>query len=193
MINRVTFYEKLRTTKLFSSLTQKQVNSIDAVLNYWEQTGYTDLRWLAYIFGTMKHETAHTMLPIEEYGKGKGRPYGTMVKHSGVVYSKPNKLFYGRGYIQLTWYENYELMGRLIGADLLNAPELALQPDIATKIMFEGMTKGSSSFGDFTGKCLEQYFNKTTEDWKNARRIINGLDRATEIGTIAQKFLTCLK
>ena len=32
--------------------------------------------------------------------------------------------------------------------------------------------------GVFTGKKFGDYFNKTTEDWVNARRIINGLDKA---------------
>lgn len=192
MIDKVNFYQKIRDNGLFKTLSDAQVKSIDSILNYWDKSGYTDLRWLAYMLGTVKHETAHTMLPIEEYGKGKSRPYGKKLKMSGVVYTKPDKIFYGRGYVQLTWFENYELMGRLLGVDLLNAPELALQTDIATKIMFEGMTKGNSNFGDFTGKSLELYFNSKTEDWKNARRIINGLDKATEIAAISQKFLSCL-
>ncbi len=192
-IDKVSFYQKLRSTGLCKTLKQEQVDSLDIILNYWDQTGYTDLRWLAYMLGTIKHETGHTMLPIEEWGKGKTRPYGQKIKHSGQAYTKPNKLYYGRSYVQLTWYENYELMGRLINEDLLNAPELALQPQIAVKILFEGMTKGASSFGDFTGKCLEMYFNENTEDWKNARRIINGLDKWQDIKDYSLKFLTCLQ
>jgi putative chitinase len=192
-IDRVKFYQELRNKKLFSKLTTEQVQSIDTILNYWEQSGFTDLRWLAYMFGTILHETGRTMLPIEEWGKGKGRPYGKKLKHSGVAYTKPDKIYYGRSYVQLTWYENYELMGRLIGEDLLNHPELALEPNVAVKILFEGMTKGSSSFGDFTGKCLEMYFNKTTEDWINARRIINSLDKAKTIANYSKTFLTCLQ
>lgn len=83
-------------------------------------------------------------------------------------------------------------MGRLIGEDLLNFPERALQIDVATKIMFEGMTRGSSSFGDFTGRCLEMYFNDTTDDPINARRIINGKDKATLIKGYYDKFKSSL-
>ena len=144
------------------------------------------------MLATVYHETAATMLPIEEWGKGKGKPYGKKIKHSGVPYAIPDKLFYGRGYVQLTWFENYELMGRLLSVDLLNNPDLALTNETATKIMFEGMTKGSSSFGDFTGRCLEMYFNSKTEDPINARRIINGQDRARKIAAHYYKFKVCL-
>jgi len=192
MINKVKFYEQIRVKGLFKTLTDAQVKSIDSILNYWDATGFKDLHWLSYMLGTAFHETAATMLPIEEYGKGKGRPYGRKLKLSRLPYTKPDKIYYGRGYVQLTWYENYELMGRLLGVDLLNHPELALEPDIAVKIMFEGMTRGSSSFGDFTGKCLEMYFNEDKTDWINARKIINGLDKADIIAGYSKKFLQCL-
>ena len=192
MIDKLKFYTGIREQGLFTKLSQPQVENIDAIINYWDLQGYTDVRWLAYCLGTCYHETAKTMQPIEEYGKGKGRPYGKKIKHSGVPYTTPNKIYFGRGFVQLTWFENYQLMGRLIGEDLLNYPEKALQTDVAVKIMFEGMTKGSSSFGDFTGKCLEMYFNKTTDDPINARRIINGKDKAQLIAGYHKKFLACL-
>lgn len=193
-INRALFIE-LVSRPLFSSdtLLVTQVNGMYSIISEWEKQGLSDLRWLAYMLGTVYHECAKTMQPIEEYGKGKGKPYGKKQKHSGVKYSKPDKIYYGRGFVQLTWYENYELMGRLLGVDLLNKPELALDLRTAIRIMFEGMTKGSSSVGDFTGKCLEMYFNSKTEDWVGARRIINGTDKAEEIAGYSQVFYKALK
>ena len=193
MINKEYFYQAIKEQKLFTSLTTKQVESMDTIINEWDLKGYTDLRWLAYMFATVYHETGRTMRPIEEYGKGAGRPYGKKIKHSGIVYTIPNKIYYGRGHVQLTWYENYELMGRLLKVDLLNNPELALDLKIATDIMFEGMTKGASSVGDFTGKCLEMYFSSTVEDWTGARKIINGTDKAELIASYGRLFLRCLK
>jgi hypothetical protein len=35
--------------------------------------------------------------------------------------------------------------------------------------------------GSFTGKKLADYFNPNLEDWVNARRIINGKDKANLI------------
>ena len=171
----------------------QQHEGMTAILEKWQISGFTDLRWLAYMLGTVYHETARTMAPIEEYGKGKGRRYGKKVKQSGQTYSEPNHIYYGRGYVQLTWFENYERMGRILGIPLLQKPELALIPEHAADIMFEGMTKSVSFKGDFTGHCLEQYFNGAKEDWVNARRIINGLDRAELIAVYSVKFYEILK
>lgn len=189
-INRAQFYKNYR--KQFGPLKQSQVEGIEAVFNEWENQKLSDLRWLAYMLATDKHETADTYQPIEEYGKGKKYRYGKKVKHSGVQYIQPNKIYYGRGKVMLTWYENYELMGRLLGIDLLKNPELACTMDVAVKVMFEGMLRGSSSVGDFTGKSLEQYFNDVINNPIGARRIINGTDKAELIASYHYKFLTCL-
>ena len=196
IVNRKKFYDtlKLTTLKKVIPLNQSQVNGIETIFNEWDsREDLTDIRFLAYMLATDYHECDGKFQPIEEYGKGKTRPYGSKLKMSRVKYSTPNKIYYGRGRVQLTWYENYELMGRLLGIDLLNNPELALDPIISTKIMFEGMTKGASSFGDFTGRSLEQYFNKTTNDSINARRIINGTDKAKLISGYYDEFMKCLK
>jgi putative chitinase len=193
MINKDYFFAQAKQVGLFNKFSQKQVDSLTCIFTTWDLSGHTDLRWLAYMLGTAYHETGYTMLPIEEWGKGKGRPYGKKIKHSGVPYTAPDQIYYGRSYVQLTWFENYELMGRLLSVDLLNHPELALTIEVATKILFEGMLKGSSSVGDFTGKCLEMYFNSTTENWEGARRIINGTDKAKKIALHSQNFLKCLK
>lgn len=195
LINRKHFYDTLKNTSLakLKPLRQSQVNGIEVIFNEWDsRSDLTDLRWLSYMLATDYHECDGKFQPIEEYGKGKTRPYGKKRKHSGALYSLPDKIFYGRGRVQLTWYENYELMGRLLGIDLLNNPELALDPIIATKIMFEGMTKGSSSFGDFTGKCLEMYFNANANDALGARKIINGTDKAALIKSYHDQFIKCL-
>jgi putative chitinase len=193
MINRKHFFDTIRESLFKGSFSQPQVEGMDSILDRWEASGLTDLRWLAYMLATVYHETAKTMQPIEEYGKGKGYKYGKKIKRSGIAYTLPDKLYYGRGYVQLTWYENYETMGRLLGIDLLNHPEMALHPGIAADIMFEGMTKGNSHFGDFTGKSLENYFNDKKEDWVNARRIINGTDKADLIAGFGKKFMAGLR
>jgi len=187
MIDRKKTYAKIRVN--FDKLRINQVKGFEAFFDEWEKSGYTDIRWLAYMLATAWHETATTMQPIEEYGKGRERPYGHKNKHSKQTYSFPDKLYYGRGHVQLTWYENYQLMGRLLGIDLLNHPELALQMDISIKIVFEGMTRGASSFGDFTGKCLEMYFNENNNDPLGARKIINGTYKAQLIANYHNLFV----
>lgn len=179
-LNRQKFYDSVRTSLFGDKLKQSQVNGMDTILSEWEKQSLTDLRWLAYMLGTAFHETGMTMQPIEEWGKGKGLKYGTPDPVTGHTY-------YGRGFVQLTWKANYKKMGDLLGVNLVNQPDLALRPDIATEILFEGMTNGR-----FTGKSLKQYFNANTEDWNSARRIINGLDRAASIASYAKSFYAAL-
>jgi putative chitinase len=193
-----TFYDYIRKPLFNGSITQSQVNGIQRIVDTCIANKITDRRWVAYMLATCYHETAKTMKPIVEYGKGKGKDYGKKLKMGKgpgkrVGYKNPEQLYYGRGDVQLTWYENYEKMGKLLNVDLLNNPELALDPVISCRIMIEGMTKSKSSFGDFTGKCLEQFFNATTTDWINARKIINGLDCANDIAAYAKIFYAALK
>ena len=90
--------------------------------------------------------------------------------------------------MQLTWAENYKTMSSLLGIDLLNNPDLALDPAVAAKIMFEGMIRGT-----FTGKSLATYFSDHVSDWRNARKIINALDHADEIAAVAKQFFAALQ
>ena len=86
--------------------------------------------------------------------------------------------------MQLTWLANYEKMEKLIlDSNLVAEPDNALKPDIAAQIMTIGMTKGV-----FTGRLLGDYFWGPHSDWVDARRIINGLDRAWLIAGYAAHF-----
>ncbi|WP_246725656.1 hypothetical protein [Beijerinckia sp. L45] len=78
--------------------------------------------------------------------------------------------------MQLTWKANYEKFAAICLSDLVNKPDLALQLPMAVTIMFEGMERGL-----FTGKKLADYFHVGKADWINARRIINGTDKASTI------------
>lgn len=141
----------------------------------------TDVRHAAYMLATAWHETAKTMQPIAEYGKGTGRKYG-------IPDSQTGKTYYGRGYVQLTWRDNYASMGRVFGLDFVHEPELVMRPDVAYKIMSYGMRKGS-----FTGVKLCQFINEEKCDYLHARKIINGMDCAERIAGYAKAFETALR
>ncbi len=42
--------------------------------------------------------------------------------------------------------------------------------------------------GTFTGRTLEQFVNRKSTDFVNARKVINGLDKADEIAEIAEHY-----
>lgn len=140
----------------------------------------TDVRWCAYALATVRHECAGTYRPIEEYGRGKEHPYG--------VPASNGRTYYGRGYVQLTWASNYDKMGRALGVPLTEQPDLALVPDTAYRILSYGMRTGA-----FTGHTLARWISGSTCDYTNARRIINGLDRADVIAGYAIGFERALR
>lgn len=190
MIHRHYFFDSVRYYLDSSqSLSQEQVDGFTALLDYFDapavdaaQGGWCDDRMLAYILSTAWHETAFRVAPIAEYGKGAGKPYGVPVPPYGQVY-------YGRGFVQLTWLENYERQDDKLGLDgaLVKDADLALQMQIATDVLFGGMRDG-----DFTGAKLAQFFTPDTTDWYNARTIVNGHDQASAIADYAEKFLNAL-
>lgn len=172
------FFDGLRADLFNGHMTGSQVTGIQLIVQAWTDKHATeDVRQLAYCLATAYHETAKTMQPIEEYGKGRGHAYG-------IPDPVTKQTYYGRGYVQLTWATNYRKLGTVLTLDLLNHPDIALVPTAASLIMFEGMRSGF-----FTGKRLSDYFNNTTEDPFNARRIINGLDRAQDIADYYGAFL----
>ena len=200
MLDRKKFFAGVRASPFDGKLSANQVGGMSALLDEWDRRKLTDLRWLGYMLGTPFIETARTMQPIKEYGGSAYYfkmydPYGTrpkLARKNGNTTRGDGVRYCGRGYVQLTWKNNYARLTKLLrdagfGIDLVANPDLAMRPDVAAFILFEGMIDGL-----FTGRRLDQFFNDTKTDWTNARRIINGTDRATEIGTISKEFFADL-
>ncbi|QHJ01320.1 hypothetical protein GT347_27030 [Xylophilus rhododendri] len=150
----------------------------------------TDLRWAAYMLATVKHECGNTWRPIEEYGKGAGKAYGQAVTVRDGSGNPLRNVYFGRGYVQLTWQQNYAAIGMALGLgrELEIHPEKVLDPGIAYDVMSYGMRHGT-----FTGKRLQSYFSASLADYLNARRIINGTDCAESIAGYANRFQTMLQ
>jgi len=177
-MNRQTVFEKMKANKLFSEYSQLQVDTINAMLDECESLGVTDNRQIAYIFATAYHECFKPskpwtrMTPMPEFG---GEDY---------LKSKKYYPYYGRGLSQLTWDYNYKKEAKRLGIDLMNKPELMLVIDTAANSHVYCMKHGS-----YTGKKLSDYINADKCDFINARRIINGTDKAILIEGYANKFL----
>lgn len=184
--NREKFFDAYRLN--FGALTQQQVDGINTLLSAFEVTPvWNDLRHIAYAFATIKHETAHTFQPITEIG---GDSY--FKKYDGRDTLGNNRdgdglKFKGRGFVQITGRKNYTRFTNLLSIDLVNNPKQALNPAVAFQIMTIGMYKGI-----FTGRKLRDYINDTQADYVNARRIINGLDKANVIAEYARDFFNIL-
>ena len=130
----------------------------------------------AYVLATTIHETAGSAKPVREYG--------------GEAYLKSKKYYpyVGMGYVQLTWDYNYKKASEALGVDFLKNPKLLLEPNYAAPIIVIGMMEGW-----FTGKKLSDYITLKISDFKSARKIVNGLDKAELIADYAKQYDKMLK
>lgn len=189
-MNRDIFFAQIRREPFSGSMKQAQVDGVNAIMDTWEaEHADGDPRWLAYILATAFHETGARMQPVREGFALTDAQARKMF--SGAKYGKPDPatghVYYGRGHVQLTWARNYRAMSERLGVPMYESPDLALEPWTSSRVMFEGMIEGL-----FTGKRLADYFNDGADDPVNARRIINGMDKASLIAGYHLGFLTAI-
>lgn len=148
--------------------------TIDAIRWECQSQGIGLRNQVAYVLATTEWETARTFKPVREaYWKSEA-----WRKKNFRYYP-----FYGRGYVQLTWKRNYQTYSRILGADLVGNPDLAMDPNVALFILVHGFKVGT-----FTGRKISDYINVSKTDFVNARRCINGLDQASKIASLALKY-----
>ncbi|RIV18100.1 hypothetical protein DYU11_29535 [Fibrisoma montanum] len=148
-----------------------------------------DRQQLAYCLATFKWETAHTMLPIDEFGSDDyfNRRYGPHTRVGrmlGNTQVGDGARFHGRGYVQLTGWANYQRASQRFKVDLITSPDLAKEPKLAYEIAVNGMREGW-----FTGRKLDQFIKEgVPPEYEKARSIINGTDKAQTIADIARRY-----
>jgi len=182
------FLQSAKNSLFGGQLKATQAEGMGALLDACEFYGVTDPNQVAYVLATAYHEVNKTMQPIAEYGNGKYRKYGKQLKYNGQPYTDTANLFYGRGFTQNTWYENYKILSGIFKVDLIGNPDLLItDTELSAKVSVYAMQKGI-----YTGKKLSDYLNVVKVDFVNARRIINILDKAELIAGYAVKFREAL-
>ena len=182
----------------FRPLKQLQVDNLNFILDKLDTSeSITRLTEYAYVLATLRLETADTFAPVEEayWLKPESRRIAVLKKmyagRNSIIHPS-GRLYTGRGYVQLTHIDNYIKMNKYVqeifpGYDLAANPGLACEPEAAWIILETGMSKGL-----FTGRKLSNYFTDNKHDFYNARKIINGLDRAGLVQAYAEKYLEIL-
>ena len=181
-MNLKVFYDSIRP---HVNLTTQNVLGMDKVLEYLELKE-DNLQQAAYTLATAWWETGQTMQPVreafwksEDWRKKNLRYYP----------------YYGRGYVQLTWDYNYKKASDYFKVDFVKNPDLVMKPEYSLPILVVGMNEGW-----FTGKKLDNYIDNIDEsdseelkEYKAARRIVNGTDKAEAIGKLSLVFEKGLK
>ena len=169
MIDLAVFFKQVRANVFGGSLTKGQVEGMEKIIDYWQTTWpEMSLDEFAYLLGTVYWESAHRMAPVKEMGS------------EAYLRSKPYYPYVGVGLIQATWKANWQKLGIKSVADGLQWPS-------ALHAAFYGMAAGI-----YTGKKLSDYIGNGKRDYVNARRIINGTDKAQQIAAIAESFRSAL-
>ena len=173
---RLITYDELRkaTSRVHGRLNHIQAKRINFITHYLRKYNITDLRKVAYVTQTAWHEM-RGLMELTETRARKGTPLRALQNRywlSG---------YYGRGYIHVTWEDNYKKIGDLLGLDLVRNPDFMEDEHIAAEALVLGM-----KLGTYTSRKLNDYFNVKRADWRNARRIVNGLDKSIQIAADAQ-------
>lgn len=185
------FFDAVRSTLADGSLSQHQVDVFNEIARAWDKygddLGYADLR-LAYVLATAWHETGRFKWLREIWGPTTAQKRYEGREDLGNTVAGDGKKFMGRGLAHITGRRNYADWSKRLGIDLLKEPQRAEELPIAARILVEGMVKGT-----FTGKKLQDYINSDQCDYVEARRVVNGKDKAALIAGYAEKFAAALK
>lgn len=163
-----------------NEVTAVQKQSITYTVQWWRKMGSQNLDQLAYICATA-HGEANWISQKEKRDRVGGVVRGLQDKYW-------NTGFFGRGLVQLTWKRNYQNYSRILGVDLMANPDKVLETETSARILVYGMV-----YGNFTGKSLDNYISSTKVDFLNARRIINGLFKASDYEAFAKQYQSYLK
>lgn len=186
LVKPKSFYDYIRGDKgeLFPTMNAAQFEGVEAILKF--AAGRLPISWCAYVLATAYHETGRTMQGVRE-----GFDASDAWRRKHLKYFP----WYGRGLVQLTWERNYKLAteklrGLGFDVDLIKNPDAALRLDVGVVVLIVGMIEGW-----FTTKKLRDYIpqNPTRVHYKNARRIINGTDKADLIAGYAVEFEKALR
>jgi hypothetical protein len=128
----------------------------------------------AYVLATAYWESGRTMAPVKE---------AFWLSESWREKNLRYYPWYGRGFVQLTWERNYIKAGKELGLDLTTDPDVVMEPDVSVQILVIGSREGW-----FTGKRLDDYITLKASNYRGARRVINGTDKAAAIAEIAREY-----
>ena len=181
IINRPAFFARYRS--IFGKMNQIQVDGLRITLDLIDGHPWPFIEDTAYYLATKLHECDATWWPIEEAGDRayfeKYDAHTSIGRTLGNVSPGDGYRFRGRGAVMLTGRKNYKWAQTWSGFPLVSYPDGMRWPELAYAVTQEGMLTGA-----FTGRKLCDY----PGDYRQKRRVVNGLDRCDMIAGYARGF-----
>ena len=195
-MDRKAFYDRIRTSLFGGRLTAAQVGGIETLMDAAVDYGLNDQRQFAYVLAGVYHETGRKMVPVREGFASTDAGARSAVaklfaqKRISRNYAEPvnGVSYYGRGRIQNTHLANYQKLEKRFGQPFVTQPDLLLVDEIDAAVTIAGHAEGI-----WTGKKLSDYITPAKADYVEARRIVNGKDKAALIAGYAGKFEDALR
>ena len=196
----------------FGPLKETEVNGLDFLLDQIEKDSeFTILRQVAYMLATVKGETG-IFQPLKERRANPNKQPALFKQQEKYFPSG----FFGRGYVQLTFKENYRNAGDKLAGTVMeikkqdgsvrnvtvdrdtfvNEPDLVMQPVVSYQILSHGMREGwFRRRKNGVPFKLSDFINEgTPPDYKGARNIINHpSSSADKFAGFADKFELVLR
>lgn len=193
-LDLVAFFENYRLET--GKLTQVQAMGLTTIMDFVENDIElrADLRHVAYVMATIKHETSDSWVPIREHGGSRyWRKYspGTFLGNAvGNTEPGDGERYSARGYCPIRGRRAHRELGEAIGVGdkFERHPELVNEPKYAWDIISVGMR-----YGLFTGKKLSDYIALEKCNYKKCRKIINGRDNWKLVAAHAEKLELILR
>jgi hypothetical protein len=198
------FIDRVNAPLFSGKAAALQLSGLRAIVDRGEATR-APLVHLAYMLATAYHETAGHMQPVIETrqpGEKKNPSVAIAIARLDKAFAAgklswvktpywrkdaDGKSWLGRGFVQITHKANYAKLSGPAGVDLVRDPDAALTVGVALTIMFDGMAHGL-----FTGRALGDYLDGARVDYRNARRVINGVESADNVAHYAHVFEAAL-
>ena len=177
------FFDTIRVTLFGGRLSRVQVDRVQALLIEMQRVELVTPERGAYILATAHWETDR-FNAMEEYASGEAYEGRSDL---GNVKPGDGKRYKGRGFPMLTGRRNYQMASEMTGRDLIENPALASDPDLSAMVIVLGMMGGL-----FTKRSLAAFINDGKTDFIQARKVVNGLDRAEVVADLAERYLQAI-